>query len=341
MARRRRSAGVSHLCLEAEKEGRCIVASDRAEAKSLRRGCTSGLLLSPFPQLYALADSWDELKPEVQGLRILRGLQNLHPTWVFAGPSAALALGLSVPRRYLKPVRVVTTSKAHSRSLPHVFRQCVDDDEAVSAGGVQATSLARTTFDCLREMDMPDGLSVADSLLKNYSVSQETLLERMQSFSRQCAGWEHAIETALLADGRADNGGESIARGRMIRLGYEPPDLQVELLNVVEGGAYYGDFGWTLADGTQIIGELDGKDKYVDPTMTHGKPIEQVMREERLRESRIGATGVRVMRFSYADMMDDQQFCKILNAYGVPRATRRYYAGVGEPYKPAGLSASD
>ena len=106
-------------------------------------------------------------------------------------------------------------------------------------------------------------------------------LTEMEAMPRNCKGYSHALATALWADPRAESGGESIARGRMLLLGYELPDLQVAVPNKIEGGFYYGDFGWKRPNG-ELLGELDGRDKYTDPEMTDGKSAAEVMADEGL-----------------------------------------------------------
>ena len=110
----------------------------------------------------------------------------------------------------------------------------------------------------------------------------------------------------------------------MIEQGFMVPQLQVKIPNLIEGiGSYYADFFWELSDGTQVAGELDGLDKYCDPTMTGGRSVTQVMSEERRRESRLGAAGLKVVRFSFAEVEDVAKFSRLLEAYGIPRGPAR------------------
>ena len=51
--------------------------------------------------------------------------------------------------------------------------------------------------------------------------------------------------------------------------------------------------------------------------------MEDVLLDERLRESRINALGMPVARFSIKDMQDTRRFERILDAFGVPRAGRK------------------
>ena len=333
MSRTRTSAKLEQLIEEAEKDNRCIVGTTPQDAARLRRAASAGKLISPFPRLYVKESSWTNLNLRERSLYICKGLQRLHPNWVFAGLSAALVHGLPVTYSMLTPVCVATSYKAHERNLRGIIRIIVEKDEPTTVNGLKATSLERTVFDCLRILDFPHGLAVADSALRKAGKTRDWLVTQMEAMPWNCKGYSHALATALWADPRAESGGESIARGRMLLLGYELPDLQVAVPNKIEGGFYYGDFGWKRPNGL-LLGELDGRDKYTDPEMTDGKSAAEVMADERLRESRVSAAQATVMRFSFKDMMLDEQFRLILDTYGVPRASREYYRDGGARFAP-------
>ena len=93
------------------------------------------------------------------------------------------------------------------------------------------------------------------------------------------------------------------ARATMIMLGFAVPDLQIECHDPMNPSKVIRvDFYWTLSDGTVIIGELDGKQKYVDPAMTKGKDLVRILSDERLRESRLSINGARIVRFTMCVM---------------------------------------
>lgn len=72
------------------------------------------------------------------------------------------------------------------------------------------------------------------------------------------------------ADGRSENGGESVVRAIILELGFAEPDLQVEIEDPLNPGTYKRvDYYWLLEDGRAIVGELDGFEKYLK---THGNP---------------------------------------------------------------------
>ncbi|MEE1295576.1 MAG: hypothetical protein UHD09_01715 [Bifidobacterium sp.] len=92
------------------------------------------------------------------------------------------------------------------------------------------------------------------------------------------------------ADGKSENGGESFVRGMIIAMGFRAPEIQVVFS--VDGITYRVDFLWRLPDGRIIVLELDGRDKYVDPTMTHGKSAAQIAVKQSDRDEFLRSQGV-------------------------------------------------
>ncbi len=333
--RYRKSTRLGKLSGEATRERRGMVAANNADRQVLKRASAAGKLHSPVPGVYFRRELWDALSQNDQLLYTMRALQKLHPAWVFASTSAAVAHGLNVSYALLWPIRVAVSRRQYA-AMGNVARQIVVGDDPVEQSNLRVTSLVRTAFDCMREMSFADGLAVADSVLRVSGLSCQELMDAFDRMPRNNAGWSHALATAMWADARAESGGESIARAQMIRLGYEVPELQVEVNDPLDNKkAYRGDFGWRMADGSWLLGELDGHEKYLNPEMTRGRDVVSVLSDERLRESRISANGTRVMRFSFADAIDANRFSQILEAYGVPKAMQAVPVDVGKPYVPS------
>lgn len=134
--------------------------------------------------------------------------------------------------------------------------------------------------------------------------------------------------TLMHADGRSENGGESVVRAIILELGFAEPDLQVEIEDPLNPGTYKRvDYYWLLEDGRTIVGELDGFEKYLK---THENPRKspdqnlrsaiKAMRRERMRETSLNLAGITVLRFSYADALDTEKFFSLLSTAGVPLA---------------------
>ena len=306
------------LLREAEGRGALLIPSDDIVRKRLGRLVRRGEVFRPVRGAYVRADYWRGLTEEQKALHMIAALSAKRPDIVFSHVSAALVHGLEVPRRHLRPLHALTEKGHCARSDGQVTRHVAETCPKVLVDGILITPIGQTVFDCLRTLDLPEGLAIVDSALRREKVN----LVELQAFfdgHQRSEGYRHAARTLSLADPRSENGGESIARGIIIELGYMPPDLQVVVNDPLSGTSYRADFCWRLADGGMVIGELDGREKYTNPEMTGGRRIEDVLLDERLRESRINARGIRVMRFHYDELMNRGRFSELLDLFGIPR----------------------
>ena len=310
------------LVAEAETQGACCFASNAAERRQLNRMVARGELARPMPGLFADAALWSRLKPDKRALMIIRGLARKHPTWVFCDMSAALVYGLWVSYDDARLIHVVASSgRKAPRTIPIVIHTM--KVEAMEVNGVRVTTLERTVFDCCRFHPVRASLGVADAALRLARAGNAWLRAAFERFGKGNKGWRTASFVASIANGLAENGGESLARATMIMLGYQVPELQVEIENPIESETYRADFHWVLPDGSRVVGELDGHDKYCLPEMTGGRDVVDVLTAERLRESRINALRIPVMRFSLADVRSTRRFTRILDGFGIPRVKKR------------------
>lgn len=310
---------IAGLLDEAEQADMCLVCRSDGLHKALRRRVAAGELVMPWPQLFARATTWERFKPDERACRLLISLNELHPDWVFCGPSAAVLQGLSVSWELLDTVHVAVPPGSGGCSPRALRRHVTSDIEPDQARGVPVTPLLRTAFDCARWLSFREGLAVADSALRVGGLPKEELVEYVDEMGGGFHGIAQARMTVTHADGRSENGGESIARAAMWELGFAMPDLQVEVPSPFSGsGLYRVDFRWRLADGAEVYGEHDGNEKYLNPQMNGGSPL-AAMKGERRRESGLTVAHASVMRFSPADVADTEYFDWLLRYYGIPR----------------------
>ena len=151
-----------------------------------------------------------------------------------------------------------------------------------------------------------------------------------------------------LADGKSENGGESLARAAMIELGFVRPQLQREFPNFNNSKwPYRVDFAWETG-GKLIVAEFDGADKYLvnsgrglehtasslgdygslggDGSADYDESIllhydrSSVLRE-RDRERHLLNCGVdKIVRFDFSHVVDPPALEKCLLDAGVPKA---------------------
>ena len=334
---------VAELLLRAGDEGTCYVPGGEDAGnirRALSRRVATGKVVSPTRGMFVDAALWGQLKPAQRALWIARGLQLLHPDWVFCGPTAALAYGVDVSD--------ALTARAHVATLPgmrgsgsgivarHPVLEVGDGRPSIEVvGGLRVTPPDQTVFDCLRWADFPRALGVIDSALRKGLVYRDELEEFAARMTSRRHGAHRVISTLPWADPRSENGGESIARGRMLLLGYARPELQVEVPKVVEEGEpYRADFCWVRSDGLVILGELDGKGKYVEEELMGGRSIDDVLSDENIRGSRFTLYDVSLMRFRFGVTEHPSTFSALLDEYGVPKRGSELALPDGVPMVP-------
>lgn len=313
----------------AERRASLLVPDNRADRQALERRGDAGII-EPLPGMFAREVYWSTLDVPSRILCKMRAISSKHPGWTLCGPAAALAYGLPVTWSYLEPLQISACSRAPYGGL--LFRR-IENDESVMLDGMRLTSFWRTVSDCLASMRPADALAIADASLRACNGYAYQLVRYLETACRGRRGIRQAIEVARLADARAESGGESIARYVMRELGFAMPELQVEIRDPLDPAhGFRGDFGWVAEDGSLIIGELDGAAKSENILLAGGKTTGQVLRAERLRESRLTCYGIRVARFSFADIQNRAYFAHLLETFGVPRCEK--------PYDPPAITAS-
>lgn len=204
---------------------------------------------------------------------VLRTLAREHPNWVFCSFSAAPIHELPVSHRLLTPIHVCTSLDAPTRSSPYVHRHRYKRIEHETIDDINVTPLVQTAIDCMAQASFPNGLAIADGLLSMLDVERELLEEMVLLMMRGKRGCMQARACASWADGRAESGGESIARAIMIEAGIVPTTIQAtyprpdNLLRTMRA-----DFSFHLVTERVVLGELDGLEKYQNKQML-GMPV--------------------------------------------------------------------
>ncbi len=164
---------------------------------------------------------------------------------------------------------------------------------------------------------------------------EQIFVGEQDEFARLCA-------LCYFADGNSENGGESLARGTMIKLGFMIPKLQNEFVIPRLNLRYRCDFLWRISGGELIVGEFDGYSKYyVDSTAPQyknvnlnssqdnkklfeacnqsviHKNIDKQAEREALLMKECGVS--KIVRFNYSEVLDSRKLEKKLVAAGVPR----------------------
>lgn len=311
---------INRLIDESVANGRLACPPDDRMGRGMMRRAASGGLVSPHPGLYACTEEWGKRDPIERHLLLVRTLADMHPDWIFCGPTAALLHGLYVSFIDLDLVHVVGGNTKASRSVLRHHRRNVRSERVA---GVHATSLDQTVLDAIREMPFRRALGIADSYLMVTGSTPDEAIHRITRAHHGKRGVRRAKEIILDADPLSENGGESYARAVMIEEGIMMPRLQVPFRVRGRSEPYRVDFLWEIRVGNRIVyvaGELDGLIKMRDERMLAGRTLEQFERDERNRESDLTSLGLQVVRFTFDDCMRTAPLLEKLRRFRIPRA---------------------
>lgn len=253
-------------------------------------------------------------------LSLRRGIYALRETYEAASPSqqhemrvAALALALASPAvlshqtaaaellmelldpdwTQLHATRPSGCGSRHEAGVHHHIAELAPQDVVRRPGQLDLTGLARTAIDIARDSHRFEcALAACDSALRMGVTRGE--LQEVMFRCRSWPGAQLAKGAVALADGRADNPGESWSRAVLIAQGVPPEDIQVPMYDD-NGLIGVVDFRWK-----GVVGELDGKQKYNVPQDASPDEAARVLWREKRREDRLRVDN-EVVRWVYAD----------------------------------------
>lgn len=258
--------------------------------------------------------TWDRLDERARHmLRMVAHARTCRVSPVFSHWSAAAWHGLPLVGRLPGALHVVVgrTSGGRSRSGLATHSIAVPDTDIVAAEELHLTSPARTVVDLATVARTPAAVAMADHVVG--ASGRESLIatwERAQPFR----GHRRARDVIDFADGRAGSPLESVSRVNMRAIGCPQPALQVPFS---DGDGLIGvvDFFWPELG---IIGEADGDVKYLDPSFRGGRSADQVVLDEKIREDRLRALGLRVVRWRWKTATDVHALRSKLSSAGLP-----------------------
>lgn len=170
--------------------------------------------------------------------------------------------------------------------------------------GLNVAGIARTVIDMATVCPFPAAVAIADAALRRteYPVDgvPRTFITR-DDLNREARALALRHSSAKVgrviefADAAADLPGESLSRVNMHVAGIPAPQLQAPLRGA-SGKLYFVDFWWPDFN---LIGEFDGKDKYMNPKYLRGRTSEQALYDEKLREDDLRAAGHGMTRWKW------------------------------------------
>lgn len=215
---------------------------------------------------------------------------------IVTGSAAIAVLGLPV-FGHPKVIQVGLDERGGS-SARSVFRTVArppDHHLTLTADGRVACA-ARAALDAARLESVVAGVMAADAALARRMTTPEELDAVLCSMAG-LRGVARARLCAELASGASESLGESWSAVVMHQHMVPRPERQVSIRDA-EGLIGRADFWWQER---RVVGEFDGRVKYgrVNPS---GKPPEEVVWAEKIREDRLRAAGCRVIRWTASDL---------------------------------------
>ena len=294
--------------------------------KELARRCRSGALVRVRHGVYVDGEAWRALQPwEQYRVRVGAAAETFDARTIFARHSAASVWGIPTMGRH-HPVHALTLQNDGGRSRAGVRRHFASPAglRVVRREGILITGRVRTVLDLAAFTPFVDAIVPLDHVLRPdparglSALSKDALLAGIGEHYT-AAATRRILAAVEFADPASASPGESYGRALIRAAGFEAPVLQHEVRDG-SGLAGYTDYYW---DSTKVAGEFDGIEKYLKPEYLRGRTASQAVVDEKLREDRIRATGVAVVRWVWADLMAPGRLEQKLAAAGVPRRRTR------------------
>lgn len=291
------------------------------EARRLRRAVAKGSAVRPHRGAFVDAAAWSGLDERGRFLtRIAAASAVARVTPIVSHLSAAAVWGAPIIGHPPAAIDVLATVAAGTRT-EHGFRKHASafPHEAEVVDRIPVTPLIRTLADVAASSPFVTAVGVLDWAVSRSEVGPDVLadLDR-RGVVRGRARAERAVR---FADGRSGSPGESLSRVRIHELGFPPPELQRRFSDR-RGFIGVVDFWWPEF---RLIGEFDGREKYVRETYTQGRSTAEVVIDEKRRENRLRAVGpgLGVARWEWADAWRAAPLAEKLREAGLPSTRRR------------------
>lgn len=234
--------------------------------------------------------------PQQAFVATVRAVRRRHPSAVTMGSAAVAELRLPV---FGRPSRVdVALGSAPHASARSIFRSVAAAPPAqLERRGTGAVArAARASLDAARLDGVVTGVVAADAALRRRLASAGELGAVAVSMSG-LHGVARARLCAVLASPLSESPGESWSAVVMHQHGIPTPERQHTLVDAA-GVVGRVDFWWPDQG---VVGEFDGRVKYARSNPS-GRPPEDVLWDEKLREDRVRALGLRMVRWITADL---------------------------------------
>lgn len=295
----------------------------RADERRLRAAASRGELTRLHRGAYIPTAEWSALdQRERYRRKVVAAALASRSQPVLSHQSAAAVWRIPVVGADPSVIHVLTTLSAGSRTENGFRRHAAQpaDDDVVERDDVLVTSFERTLVDLARSLPFPAAVAALDWALrpaKTGSTPRSRIESLQEYFERQPEPYHRRrVHRALeFASPHAESPGESLSRAVIHELGFPAPTLQYRVEDA-RGLAGICDFAWPEH---ALLGEFDGLVKYTRNLAREGENVEDIVVREKVREDRLRATGRRVTRWLWAEVLEPSRLHDKLIAAGLPR----------------------
>ena len=243
-----------------------------------------------------------------------------HP--VFSFWSAAVLHGLPILGAWPDEVHVTVGRAGGGRSSGQLVRHVTPlrPKDIVERDGIRFTSVARTVVDLATTRDLASAIVTADCALhidRWGNGAPMTTRVDLHDVYRSRLPFHGSLRARKMIEAAVDSSDsplESISRFNMGALGLPRPVLQ-QRFEDYRGLIGFSEFYWPEF---KLVGEADGRTKYLDPRYRRGRTLEQVLIEEKVRADRLRALGLGVTRWDWAIGAHREALRRHLVAAGLP-----------------------
>jgi hypothetical protein len=263
---------------------------------------------------YVARTEWEALDERARArLRLVAHHRTRATPPLFSHWSAAVLHGLPIVGDHLESIHVAVGRASGGRSARGVIAHGTDvsGTDVVTVDGLLCTSVERTIVDISAGAPMADAAAVADHAVRTGSTRYGLLAAWQRA--QPMRGHRRSLDVIGFADARAESPLESISRVAFHIEGLSAPELQVRYRDD-EGVIGRVDFAWPDC---RVVGEADGDSKYLDPALRGGRSADRVLLDEKVREDRLRAIGLHVVRWRWSDARDPRALARRLADAGV------------------------
>ncbi|WP_374999344.1 hypothetical protein [Aeromicrobium sp. CTD01-1L150] len=276
---------------------------------------------------YAFANTWDPLQAQERHVVLARSVIDKFPAGSVAlsHHSAAAVHGIELYDVDLSAVHLVRldggSGRRESNVVHHDARPLPADLMVVDERLVVCPSRAVWEVACMSSAR--GALVVMDSALHQGLILPEHLADQSGRY-RAWPGARSARLWVRLADGGAENPGETLFRFTCFEAKLPRPDTQVPVTDAEGDVIAFTDLGWELY---RHCGEFDGLRKYWRD-LRPGEDASDVVVREKVREDRIRSLDLGMTRSTWAEVQPDRsEHTGARLAHDLERSHRLYGRG--------------